>query len=727
MKKELRDPLKIYSLPAVAAVLGLFITFGMYWQLRTLDEQRIEQQFTELAQQQAKHLQWNLMNFVNALHTAGDLFATIEEVEREDFRELAHIVGNRYPGILALEWLPRVEAGERDEFVEQLNREYQEFIITEFFEGGRRPAPERERYYPVTYVEPYEGADYNRRALGFDHFSEGIRREPLEEALRRGSVTVTPSQVFRRTGPGERRIQDVDNNLGIILYKPVYGTLSPPAGQNEQEDMARGVISLLFKIPSAMRPVFIESDLLVEAVVFEHPVGVHQPDRRPIYASRSLQNLPSMEKISEKINFQEQFPVADRTWSLVLWPTEDYKYSRQSWAPLLALLLGFMLTGFITRGGYWLSSEFLGRRQQFHSVINSAEDAIVSIDSEGSILLWNTAGEKIFGYNKQEIVGENIREVFAPEAGRFLEEELEKFRQRGESEFHGETVELEAVDKTGEKFPAEITLSDWRQQKRLYHTVIIRDISARERRKEKLEKLNRELEEKVKNRTEELEQFVYAASHDLKEPARVIQTYAEFLADDIGGNIDGKVQKDLDFIRDSAAQMNDLIEALRKLSRVGRDKIEPQKVALEDCVQKAVTGQENFIDEQGINIIRGELPEVYADPALMADLYRNLLNNALTHGGSELGEIKFTARQENDHWLLGVIDDGQGIEGEFHEMIFEPFKHLKPADEQEGTGIGLSICKRIVERHGGEIWVESEPGKGASFFFTIPSGKNKKY
>ncbi len=727
MKKDFIDWLKIYSLPAVAVILGLLIAFGMYWQLRTLDQQRIEKQFTELAQQQSQHLQWNLLNFINALHTAGDLFATIEDVGKSEFRELAHIVGNRYPGILALEWLPRIANENRDHFVEKLNREHEEFLITEFFEGRLRPAQERDRYYPVTYIEPYRDADYNRWALGFDHFSEGVRREPLEQALRRGSVTVTPSLVFERTGPGERQIQDMENNLGIILYKPVYETLSAPAEDESADgDMARGVISLLFKIQSAMRPVFIESDLLLEVAVFEHPVGVHQPERRPIYASRSVENLPSFEEISAKINFQEQFPVADRVWSLVVWPTEEYINTRQSWAPFLALLLGLLLTGIFTRGAYWLSNEFLGRRKQFHSVINSAEDAIVCIDSWGEILLWNTAAEKIFDYNKQDIMEKNIKEIFDEKSGSFLEQELDKFRREGESEFHGETVELDAVDRIGEKFPVEITLSDWQQQNNLYHTVIIRDITERVRRKEELEKLNRELEEKVKHRTEELEQFVYAASHDLKEPARVIQTYAEFLSEDMNENLEGKAREDLNFIRNSAAQMNELIEALRKLSRVGRDEIDPHRISLEDCVEKAIKQQRGFISDNEIKIIYEDLPEVYADPALMTDLYHNLLNNALKHGGEKLSEVKFIAEQKEDRWLLGVKDDGQGIGEEFHNIIFEPFKHLNPADEQEGTGIGLSICKRIVERHGGEMWLESEPGKGACFFFTIPVNKNEK-
>ncbi|MGM0380967.1 MAG: CHASE domain-containing protein [bacterium] len=721
MEKDRRnffEWLKIYSLPVAAVVLGLLIAGGLYWQLRTLDRQRIEKQFTEFSRQQSQHLQWNLINFVNALHTAGDLFATIEDVSKKEFRDLAYIVGNRYPGILALEWLPKVEANKREQFVQQMKKEHGEFSITEIQEDELQAAAKRERYYPVTYVEPME-ADYNRRFLGFDHFSEALRRDPLEEALYRGSLTMTTTEVFERTGAGERKIRNQKNNLGVVLYKPVYDSLNPPEDDNDETDMARGVISLLFKIQSAMRPVFIESDLLLNVAVYEHPVGTNQPQSRPIYTSVPLKKLPDMQKLNNNLNFQEQFPIANRTWSLVLWPTEEYIKNRESWAPFLALILGFIMTGILTRGAFWLSNEFLGRRKQFHSVINSAEDAITCIDNSGKVLLWNKAAENIFGYPASEMKGKNLKIIFHGESRELFENELAKFDRREKSDLHEETVELTATDRKENIFPVEITLSEWKQQNRIYHTVIIRDISERVERKKRLEKLNRKLEEKVKQRTEELEQFVYAASHDLREPARVIQTYAEFLHEDLENNSEDKVKEDLNFIRDSAVQMNNLIEALRKLSRVGRNEIELDTVDLNNCVEDAIQRQGSLPEKRGVEIVFGDLPEIEADKVLITDLYHNLLNNALKHGGEQLSKIEFTVEKKEDKWLLGVKDDGQGIDAEFHEVIFEPFKHLNTSDENKGTGIGLSVCKRIVERHGGNIWVESESGEGTHILFTI--------
>lgn len=714
-----REWLKIYSLPVVAAVLGLLIAMGMYWQLRTLDKKRIEKQFTEMARQKSQYLQWNLLNFVNALHNAGDLFATIDEVEKVEFQELAQIVGNRYPGILALEWLPRVKHEEREVFVQRLSEEHGNFMITEISKGQLQPAAERERYYPVTYVEP-GNVEYNRRFVGFDHYSETLRRKPLEEALHRGNITITPTLVFERTNSGKRQIKDRENNLGVILYKPVYDSLSPPEQNNEENDMARGVISLLFNIQSAMRPVFIESEFLLNVAVFEHPAGVNQPGGRPIYASKPPESLPSMEKINSKLNFQEQFPVANRTWSLVLWPTDEYMNYRESWAPFLSLILGIILTGILTQGAYWLSNEFLGRRKQFQSVINSAEDAIICIDNSGEILLWNKAAENIFGYNSRQITGLNLKSIFDEQSRELLGQQLDEFDRRKESALHGETVELTAINKEGDDFPVEITLSDWKQQGRIYHTVIIRDIRQRVQRKKRLEKLNRKLEEQVKQRTEELEQFVYAASHDLREPARVIQTYAEFLREDLEENLEGKVEEDVNFIHNSAVQMNKLIDSLRKLSRIGRNDLEPRKISLEECVDKALNQQEDILENRGINIIYEDLPSIYADPALITDVYQNLLNNALKHGGGKMDKIEFTSLKINNEWQLGVKDNGGGIDEEFHEMIFEPFKHLDSNDSREGTGIGLSVCKRIIERHSGKMWVESGPGEGAHFLFTIP-------
>lgn len=712
------DLFKIYALPFVAVLLGLAVSFGLYWQLSVLDEKRINEQFSQLAQEQSKHLQWNLTNYRNALHSTVDLFNSTEGVELGDFRRIAQLIQKRYPEVLALEWLPKVSGTERDEFVENFRRQYNlDYRITELDPAGNLiPAKNRETYFPVTYVQPFESARHNRKFLGFDHFSQSNRRRAIIKSRNQGSITITPSTHFPRLGSNNRVLRSPNNNLGVILYKPVFETPHTDDSAEDQHEISIGVIALSLKIQSVMEPVFETGDFAHNVAIFEHATNPNNPSSRLIYSNRTPERVQKIADNESKITFSERFPVLDRSWSVMLWPTDEYMNRRSSWAPLLALGFGLLFTGILARGSYWLSSEFLGRRKEFHSVIDSAKDAIISTNADGSIRLWNSAAEEIFGYTEKEVMGNHLTDILVEEQREELRDELIDYRETDARDLTGDVIEFEGLRADGSNFPLELTLSKWEQQSATYFTVIVRDITKRKEQERRLEELTRNLEQKVEQRTEELEQFVYAASHDLREPARVMQTYAGFLEDDLGSELDTDVRKDLQFIRDSAQQMNNLIDSLLKLSRISQDDIELETVDVNSCVDQAIEQQEELIESSDVTITREDLPEVEADPALLTDLYQNLLSNAIKHGGDT---ITLTAERRGEEWVLGVEDDGPGIDPEYQDKIFEPFKHLQQPQSQEGTGIGLSICRRIVDRHDGEIWLESTLGEGAHFRFTL--------
>ncbi len=250
------------------------------------------------------------------------------------------------------------------------------------------------------------------------------------------------------------------------------------------------------------------------------------------------------------------------------------------------------------------------------------------------------------------------------------------------------------------------------------------EIKHRKQAEQELRELNRELEEKVGRRTEELEQFVYAASHDLLEPARVMKTYADFLDEHIEEDRSEEVDEDIHFIKRSAERMRELIDSLMKLSRTSREELNLETVSMDACVDEAIEHLDRVIEQKNVRIERDELPELTADGTLIADLFQNLLGNALKYGVNGSDTIEVTAERQGDRWVLGVRDHGEGIRAEHQEEIFQPFKHLHSWEDYDGTGIGLSICRRIVQRHGGEIWVESRPGEGAHFKFTIAPEEN---
>ena len=226
----------------------------------------------------------------------------------------------------------------------------------------------------------------------------------------------------------------------------------------------------------------------------------------------------------------------------------------------------------------------------------------------------------------------------------------------------------------------------------------------------------------------ELEEFAFVASHDLQEPLRKIVSFSRLLEQDIGGQLPEKAAQDLGFVTDGARRMQKLVGKLLGLSQTGTATMKVRRVDVSECVERALEALELRIDEVGARITRDPLPSVAADPTLLTAVYQNLISNALKFVGDESPAIHLTAEQGRNGWVLGVRDRGIGIPPERHDEIFKPFLRLHGRGSYEGTGIGLAICRRAVERHGGRIWVESEPGQGTHFRFVLggphPAGRS---
>lgn len=230
-----------------------------------------------------------------------------------------------------------------------------------------------------------------------------------------------------------------------------------------------------------------------------------------------------------------------------------------------------------------------------------------------------------------------------------------------------------------------------------------------------LERVNEELERK----NTELDQFTYVASHDLQEPLRKVTAFSGMLRQDLGESLPERAEKDLGFVTDAARRMQKLVQDLLALSRSGRVALKCERISLNHCAEHAIETLAMRIKERRAEITRDDLPQVWGDQTMLTQLYQNLLSNALKFTGANRPLIRLTAERIDGQLILGVKDNGIGIEPKYAEQIFEPFRRLHGRGQYEGTGIGLAICCRTVERHGGKIWVESEKGKGAHFKFTI--------
>jgi light-regulated signal transduction histidine kinase (bacteriophytochrome) len=217
----------------------------------------------------------------------------------------------------------------------------------------------------------------------------------------------------------------------------------------------------------------------------------------------------------------------------------------------------------------------------------------------------------------------------------------------------------------------------------------------------------------------EFDELACLASHDLQEPLRKLITCSGLLQKDLGGHLPERAAKDLVFITDAAARMQALMHNLLELSRLSSATLHGESVALDACIDHALATLAEHPPSAAATITRDALTPVWGDRLMLSQLYVQLLSNALKFGGTQRPLIQCTAERQEGRLILGVKDNGIGIAAEYHDQIFLPFKRLHGRGEYTGTGIGLAICRKIVERHGGCLWVESAPGQGAHFKFTL--------
>lgn len=248
---------------------------------------------------------------------------------------------------------------------------------------------------------------------------------------------------------------------------------------------------------------------------------------------------------------------------------------------------------------------------------------------------------------------------------------------------------------------------------------IFEDFDIEKNKADKAQELQRVLAENLKRSNKELEQFAYVASHDLQEPLRMVASYTELLARRYKGKLDDKGDEFIAFIVDGATHMQDLIKDLLAYSRIGKEQV----FQLIDCsipLNTAVSNLKTAIEESKATITQGPMPKLMVNVQQLTQLFQNLIANAIKYRGESTPQIQIEASHTGHEWTFSVLDNGIGLDMEYANRIFILFQRLQTRAEYSGTGIGLAVCKKIVEQQGGRIWVESEPGKGSKFFFTVP-------
>jgi PAS domain S-box-containing protein len=355
--------------------------------------------------------------------------------------------------------------------------------------------------------------------------------------------------------------------------------------------------------------------------------------------------------------------------------------------------------------------------ERYRVTSEAASDAIITIDQDSTILYANPATANIFGYAPTEIIGRSIT-LLMPEYLRELHRSaIARYVNTGERHISWSGTELTGLHKNGVEIPIEVSFGEWRDSERHRFTGIIRDITERRNTREALAERAAEL----KRSNEELEQYAYVASHDLQEPLRMVSNFAQLLLKNYRGKLDSDGEEFLSYIDIGVKRMHNLVRDLLSYSRVVADREDQFSPAdMNMALDNAIADCQAEIDAGGAAITYTELPQVRGDLQQLTQLFQNMLGNALKYRRpGEPPRIHITAQKKESEWLFSIADNGIGIAPQHHGQIFGLFKRLHGQDIP-GTGIGLAICRRVVESHHGRIWVESENGQGSIFYFTVP-------
>lgn len=483
--------------------------------------------------------------------------------------------------------------------------------------------------------------------------------------------------------------------------------------------------------------------------------------------------------------------------------------------------------------------EAIKSKQYIENLIEAAQDAIISIDENGRINVWNESAEKTFGYSKSEIIGQPLTTIIPERYKRRHQEGLKRFVKTGEAKIIGKKIETLGKTKEGTEIPIELSLSvDKVRDKQYMFTAPIKDITERKKREEEIYKLTCAVEQspvtviitdtngaieytnpkftqltgyaseeaigqnprilktdktppevfkelwkairsgkewrgeffnkkkngelfwesasispvknsegvithfvavkediterkraekklkqtllELKRSNAELEQFAYVASHDLQEPLRMVASYVQLLQRRYKDKLDNDANEFIAYAVDGTKRMKALINDLLTYSRVGNQGREFELIDCETVFDQVVNNLEMSMRERGAVVTHDSLQTVMADGSQIVQLFQNLIGNAIKYCDEDIPRVHVSAKENEKEIIFSVRDNGIGIDPGYFKRIFTIFQRLHGKEEYFGTGIGLAICKKVVERHGGKIWVESLPGEGATFYFTIP-------
>ena len=398
---------------------------------------------------------------------------------------------------------------------------------------------------------------------------------------------------------------------------------------------------------------------------------------------------------------------------------------------LLVVLAGLLLAAFYV----FIRHDLAERRRnnealrasdrKFRAVMDSAPDAMLITNEKGQIQMVNLEAQKMFGYSGGELTTLDLSTLVISRAAPAEETPADHSpsrlaEDRAFRDLRSVGAQFDGIRKDGSTFPLDVSRSPLDVGEEHLYISAIRDRTDRENAEETMRKFSLDLARS----NSELERFAYVASHDLQEPLRMVSSYTQLLAKRYKGKLDANADEFIGYAVDGASRMQKLIHDLLALSRVGTQAKPSEPVDTGVILSRVLSDMQPTIEAAGATIVKpDEMPTVLADGTQIGQLFQNLLGNALKFRGEDAprADIRVEPVENGAFWQWTFRDNGIGIEPQYFERIFVIFQRLHSKESYPGTGIGLAICKKIVERHGGRLWVESKVGDGTTFYFTLPA------
>ena len=361
--------------------------------------------------------------------------------------------------------------------------------------------------------------------------------------------------------------------------------------------------------------------------------------------------------------------------------------------------------------------EIEGLNARLHAVTEAAMAGLMVVDHTGAIVSLNTAASTMFGHEADEMEGKSIASLLAEPYRSEYERDLADDVATGSAGIVGVDREIPGVRKDGSVFPMSFGLREMNVRGSRQFLAVARDITAR---KEYERAREARFVSELTRSNAELAEFAYVASHDLQEPLRMVASYLQLLSNRYGGKLDSEADEFIAFAIDGATRMKRLINDLLGYSRAGNGALGLEDVDTGAVVERVTGTYAEQIGATGASISVGTLPTVRADAGQLERVFQNLIGNALKYHADRPPLVRVDAKPVDGNWRFSVSDNGIGIDPRFSSKVFEIFKRLHGREQFSGTGIGLAVTKLVVERHGGEIWVEPNEEGGSTFYFNLP-------